>query len=131
MFGLPSSSNAVTIERIEMRGADERSGDASTLAHACAPRSQYHVFDAIAAQALAAHEYYLRKEPRTVLLRMLAWVTAFGRLFAAQCVGCGKMLYADSSRSAASDGPVFLPPTLRTYESLLPFHPQCCTQKDA
>lgn len=129
VFGLPSPNNTVTIERIEMRGADEKSGDA-TLANNT-PRSQYHVFDAIAAQALAAHEHYVRRDPHIVLPRMLAWVAAFGRLFAAECLGCGKMLYADSSRSAASDGPVFLPPTLRTYESLLPFHPQCCSQKDA
>jgi len=121
IFGLPTPHGAVSIERIEIRGVDENEPG----------RSHHHVFEAIAAQALAAHDYYVRHQPGAVLLRMLLWVAAYGRLFAAECAGCGRMLYLDTSRTSAADGPVFLPPTLRTYTTLQPYHPQCCKKKDA
>jgi hypothetical protein len=120
IFG-PSPNGAVSIERIEIRGADENEPG----------RSHHYVFEAIAAQALAAHDHYVRHQPGAVLLRMLLWVAAYGRLFAAECVGCGRMLYLDTSRTSAADGPVFLPPTLRTYTTLQPYHPQCCKKKDS
>lgn len=155
VFSLPTPNNAISIERIEMRGIDEinpssdhtttsptspssSSSNSSSLTTTTtippSPRSRHRVFESIAAQALAAHDHYIRHQGSSggsVLVRMLTWIASFGRLFAAECAGCGKMLYLDSSRSPASEGPVFLPPTLRTYESLIPFHPQCCTKKDA
>lgn len=121
VFGLPTSQGAVCIERIEIRGAAENEPG----------RSHHHVFEAIAAQALAAHDHYVRHQPGAVLLRMLMWIAAYGRLFAAECTGCGRMLYLDTSRTSAVDGPVFLPPTLRTYTTFQPYHPQCCKKKDA
>jgi len=110
--------NPFVIERISFCGLNEKQG-----------QSKHVIFLAMTEQARAAITYYSAQYPGTEIQRIFQWIASFGNLFGAECVGCTKILHLDAAHSA--NRPIFLPPSFRTYESLLPFHPQCVTNCSA
>ncbi|KAI1307886.1 hypothetical protein EDD11_004358 [Mortierella claussenii] len=82
--------------------------------------SSHLVFKKITQIAVGAVDYFMNKEPQSLLGLVLEWLATYSTLFTAPCAGCGKHLFFDSQQFK------HLPPTLYTYnQPTQPFHPQC------
>lgn len=105
------------VERVTFCGLNEKG------------QSKHCIFLAITEQARAAIAYYSAYYPGTELQKICKWISSFENVFSSECIGCGKMLHLDAAHS--TNRPIFLPPSFRTYESLLPYHPQCVVDYSA
>ncbi|KAG0286619.1 hypothetical protein BGZ98_005009, partial [Dissophora globulifera] len=85
--------------------------------------SSHLVFKKITQIAVGAVDYFMTREPRSLLGIVMEWLATYSTLFTAPCLGCGKHLFFDSQQFK------HLPPTLYTYNqpTTRPFHPQCLT----
>ncbi|KAI8363220.1 mediator complex subunit 27-domain-containing protein [Mortierella sp. GBAus27b] len=83
--------------------------------------SNHLVFRKITQIAIGAVDYFMGREPKSLLGLVLEWLATYSTLFTTPCTGCGKHLFFDSQQFK------HLPPTLYTYKqpTTQPFHPQC------
>lgn len=87
--------------------------------------SVHRAFQAITANAVLAAQHYAKRAlqtsapPASPVRKLLRWLESFGSVFGEACRGCKRYLYNDSEHL------LFLPPTWRTLDKQLPYHPQC------
>jgi len=107
-----SSLNKIEVLKVGFWGIQEKPAGPSS-------RSQYHIFQAISDHSWPAVQYFEQKYPNEVVSKTISWIGSFRGMFSGECEGCKSILNPNQG--------FFLPPTLRTYESLFAFHVQCCS----
>jgi len=112
---LATPLTSFAIERVAFCGLNEKDG-----------QSKHCIFLAMSEQARAALVYYTSHYPGSEFQKLFKWISSFGNLFSAECIGCGKILQLDAAHTI--DRPIFLPSSCRSYDTLLPYHPQCISK---